>query len=121
QTYGSSWAMVMRDYVRNLGSSGGGRHAGQLLPGSAVNWCDLAQFDGGNDQARTKGKGASVQSIAPHGQLETAFGNGAIALDGSYFSMSNGHSLPCQPRRTYYSGGLAAYFELSGAMKSNQM
>lgn len=116
---GANWTMVFRDQVRRLGTLAGGKHAGQSLPGNPINWCELALFDAGIQQARAKGKGEALGFIV-HGQQANGFGQGAIALEGAYFTSSSGTKLSNQPRKNYYSGGSCVYFELSSPLAEDR-
>jgi hypothetical protein len=110
---GYSWMMVYRNYARTLGTVLGGKHAGQVLPGDPVNWCELARFDSDSTQASKKGKGEQALCLQANGPM---YDQEAIKLDGAYFTKRDGNPLSNQPRRSQYSGGLAAYFELSSPL-----
>jgi hypothetical protein len=107
----STWTMSFRDQVRSLGTIYGGKHAGQSMPGDPVNWCDLARYDGGLEQAQMKRKGVAL-GIMPVG--DAAPGDG-IALGTAFFNKLNGTNLSAQPRKNYYGGGLAVEFRLSSS------
>jgi hypothetical protein len=115
-TGAESWMMVYRDYARTLGTFAGGKHAGQVLPGDPVNWCELAQFASSPLQALEKGKGELALGLQACGQMND---QGAVMLDGAYFSKRDGNALARQPRKSHYSGGLAAYFELSSPLSKD--
>lgn len=105
-----SWMMVYRNYTRALGTASGGKHAGQVLPGDPVNWCELTRYGSGPEQAFEKGKGEKALGLQAQGAM---YDESAVMLEGSHFTKRNGSPLSNQPRRSHYSGGLAVYFELS--------
>lgn len=114
-----SWMMVYRNYTRSLGTASGGKHAGQVLPGDPVNWCELTEFDSCPEQAFEKGKGEKALGLQAQGAM---YDETAVKLEGAHFTKRNGSPLSNQPRKSYYSGGLAVYFELSSpiALDLNQ-
>src|SRR5262249_42891033 len=105
---GYSWMMVYRDYARILGTTSGGKHAGQVFPGDPIDWCELSRFDSDLDQALKKGKGAQALRLQVNGR---SYPQDGVMLEGAYFTKQNGNPLSHQPRRSQYSGGLAVYFE----------
>lgn len=105
-----SWMMVYRNYTRALGTASGGKHAGQVLPGDPVNWCELSRYGSGPEQAFEKGKGEKALGLQAQGAM---YDESAVMLEGAHFTKRNGSPLSNQPRRSHYSGGLAVYFELS--------
>lgn len=111
-----SWMMVYRNYTRALGTVSGGKHAGQVLPGDPVNWCELTQFDSDPDQAFEKGKGEKALGLQAQGAM---YDERAVMLEGAHFTKRNGSPLSNQPRKSYYSGGLAVYFELSSPLEAD--
>jgi hypothetical protein len=108
-----TWIMSYRNQVDKLGTVCGGKHAGQSMPGDPVDWCDLARYDGGVDQAIAERKGVAL-GITP---ASNAAGQGSdssgIPLSTAQFSKVKGGNLSAQPRKNYYSGGLAVEFKLS--------
>ena len=113
-TGGYDWMMVYRDYTRTLGTIAGGKHAGQVLAGDPVNWCELSRFASCPERAFEKGTGERALGLHVHGQM---YDETAVMLEGAHFTKTNGLPLFRQPRRSYYSGGLAAYFELSSPLE----
>ncbi len=103
--------IIFRNNVRYLGTKYGGKHAGQPLPGKNVGWCELPEFNGDEQLALNLGKGKLATQIL-------AFDNSDDINDGSFTRM-NGGDLPSQPRRSYYSGGLAMDIEIGGVTPSD--
>jgi hypothetical protein len=114
-TGNTAWAMVCRDEVNKLGPISGGKHAGQPMPGDPVNWCDLDNYNGGPDLARAKRKGTAL-GINVLGDLNRDDG---ILLGTASFKKPDGTNLCNQPRKSYYSGGLAVEFRFSSPMQLN--
>lgn len=112
---GMSPIIVFRNNVKNLGTEFGGKHAGQPLPGMPLNWCELPDFGGDEQMALRLGKGrlATGLTIAdPFGQsLKLSAGD----PNNTLFRNQKGDGLATQPRRSYYSGGLALDIEIGGA------
>jgi hypothetical protein len=99
--------------VYNLGTICGGKHAGQPLEGNPINWCDLPYFGLSADLARNEGKGAATglstnNSIQVDSQIP-----GAVLKDVAEFTVY-GKAVAAKPRMSYYSGGLAVEFSISG-------
>ena len=109
--------MVYRNYTRKLGTVLGGKHAGQVFSGDPVNWCELSQFSSAPEQALEKGRGEQALGLQLHGQM---YDDRAVMLNGAHFTKTNGCVLSHQPRRSYYSGGLAVYFELSSPLEVSE-
>lgn len=104
--------IVFRNNVRFLGTKYGGNHAGQPLPGKNVAWCELPEFNGDEQIAMLLGKGKLATQLL-------AFDKSDSIQDGS-FTKINGGELTAQPRKSYYSGGLAMDIEIGGlAPKTN--
>ena len=111
---GNVWAVSFRDHVHNLGTSGGGKHGGESMPGNPINWCELPDFDGNGDIAALKQKGCTARGLIAQGSSQgTIGGSSAIATDTAYFKGKDYSQLPNQPRKNYYSGGLAVDFRIS--------
>lgn len=98
--------IIFRNNVRYLGTTYGGNHAGQPLPGKNVAWCELPEFNGSEQIAKLLGKGKLATQLI-------AFDNSDSIQDGS-FTKLNGGELSAQPRKSYYSGGLAMDIEIGG-------
>ncbi len=112
---GMSPIIVFRNNVKNLGTALGGKHAGQPLPGYPLNWCELPDFGGDEQMALRLGKGhlATGLTIAdPFGQSLKISANDPT---NTLFRNGKGNSIAMQPRRSYYSGGLALDIEIGGA------
>lgn len=98
--------IIFRNNVRFLGTTYGGNHAGQPLPGKNVAWCELPEFNGNEQIALLLGKGKLATQLL-------AFDNTDSIEDGKFTKM-NGGELNAQPRKSYYSGGLAMDIEIGG-------
>lgn len=98
--------IIFRNNVRYLGTKYGGNHAGQPLPGKNVAWCELPEFNGNEQIAMLLGKGKLATQLI-------AFDNTDSIQDGTFIKM-NGGELTAQPRKSYYSGGLAMDIEIGG-------
>jgi hypothetical protein len=114
---GFSPVIIVRDNVRYLGTTYGGKHAGQPLTGSPLNWCELAEYSGDEQLALRLGKGRLATRLvvsSPEASTPTApaeqLGKLFQGLDGKLFH---------EPRRTYYSGGLAVDIEVGGTERAN--
>jgi hypothetical protein len=90
----------VRNQVRNLGNGSGGKHAGQALAGFPLDWCERSEYQGSVETAKAIGKGSKGTNLL-------------VTPSGDTFCKLNGRSLINQPRRTYYSGGLAADIEMT--------
>jgi hypothetical protein len=111
--------IVFRDDVKNLGSVHGGRHAGQPLAGYPLNWCELSDYGGDEHIAAglDKGRlGTRLTLVDPSGTAlpEEAINDPNFAL----FQSFEGKRLFLQPRRSFYSGGLALDIEIGGTSES---
>ncbi len=102
--------VIFRNNVRYLGTKYGGKHAGQPLPGKNVAWCEMAEFNGDEQLALLLGKGKLATQLL-------AFDNTDSITDGRFTKM-NGSELSSQPRKSYYSGGLAMDIEIGGLKQS---
>ncbi|MBS1999542.1 MAG: hypothetical protein JSS86_24620 [Cyanobacteria bacterium SZAS LIN-2] len=107
--------IIFRDDVKNLGTESGGQHAGQPLPGYPLNWCELPEY-GGDEQCAAKLNkghlGTRLTLVDPSGQAlpEEAINDPNFSL----FQNFDGKTLFHQPRRSFYSGGLALDIEIGG-------
>jgi hypothetical protein len=107
--------IIFRDDVKNLGTVNGGQHAGQPLAGYPLNWCELADYGGDEHLAAglDKGRlGTRLTVVDPSGAAvpEEAINNPIYNL----FQTFEGKHLSLQPRRSFYSGGLALDIEIGG-------
>lgn len=111
----ADWTVSFRSQVNDLSLHQGGHHCGQVMPGNPVNWCDLPRFGGGIASSRGSGKGQEWLSVSG-----PAMGEGGVALSGAYFRKANGSDLRTQPRKSFYSGGLAVEFQISSPVDVQQ-
>ncbi len=107
--------IVFRDDVKNLGTEHGGQHAGQPLAGYPLNWAELPEYGGDEHMAANleKGRlGTGLSMLDPRGTSlpEEAINDPNFAL----FQHPDGKRLLLQPRRSFYSGGLALDIEIGG-------
>jgi len=107
--------IIFRDDVKNLGTVSGGQHAGQPLAGYPLNWCELPEYGGDEHAAAKLNKGhlgTKLTLVDPSGQAlpEDAINDPNFSL----FQNFDGKTLFHQPRRSFYSGGLALDIEIGG-------
>lgn len=107
--------IIFRNNVKRLGTAHGGKHAGQPLAGNPLNWCEIPEYGGDEHQALGLGKGrlgTGLSLLDPTGSIapDLAINNPNYSL----FSQLDGRSLSMQPRRSFYSGGLALDIEIGG-------
>jgi hypothetical protein len=114
---GIPWSMACYDQVAKKGRVLGGKHAGQALPGNPVNWCELPVYGGSLEAASLKGKGGRNLGLRLFGAPSAVGGSGAVALEKAQFQLENGKEVPL--RRSYYSGGMTGFVELSMAMSED--
>lgn len=107
--------VIFRNNVKRLGTINGGKHGGQPLPGYPLNWCELQEYGGGEQLAAKLGRGR--------------LGTGLVMTDPSYLASASikdptdlfrnltGQSTQ-QPRKSFYSGGLALDIEIGGCKPS---
>jgi hypothetical protein len=112
---GSSAIIIFRNDVKHLGTAGGGKHGGQPIAGNPLNWCELQDFGGDEQLALLAGKGRlgtqlTIVDSDGSGSPLTVLNNWGSAI----FKTFDGKGLSMQPRRTYYSGGLALDIEIGG-------
>ena len=112
--------IVFRNDVKRIGVASGGKHGGQPLNGFPLNWCELREYGGDEALAKQLGKGrlgTKMQLIGhdvdPYEFLKTAGSNQGSAGD-IVFCSSDGKPLSLQPRKNFYSGGLALDIEIGG-------
>lgn len=111
---GITWTIACYDQVANKGRISGGKHAGQALVGNPVNWCELPAFGGSQESASVKGKGGRKLGLRLSGAPSAVGGPGAVSSEQVQFQLENGTEVPL--RRSYYSGGMTGFVELSMAM-----
>lgn len=111
--------VIFRNNVKRLGTINGGKHAGQPLAGNPINWCELQEYGGGEQLAARLGRGR--------------LGTGLVMTDPNYIASANvpnpvsdlfrnltGQATQ-QPRKSFYSGGLALDIEIGGCRPSTAM
>lgn len=98
------------DQVHNLGSAYGGRHAGQVMPSESLNWIELPQYGGSLHWAKNLGRGLSL-GLVPQGKV-SMLGDGGIDIADSSFETAKHKPITKQPRKSYYSGGLAVSIQI---------
>lgn len=105
------WTLYFRDQVRHLGPDSGGKHAGQIMPPNPLNWCELSFYGCDEATAGAKLTGGNARGLTLTGSSHGCpDGSGGISAESAEFFGRNGSPLPVQPRKTYYSGGLAVEF-----------
>lgn len=105
--YNTNPIIIFRNNVKNLGIQSGGKHGGQPLAGYPLNWCEIADYGGDENIAGRvlKGRlGTGFTLTDPTGGDPSQ----------SIFRGSDGKSICLQPRRSFYSGGLALDIEIGG-------
>ncbi len=116
------WTVTVRDQVHNLGTANGGKHGGETMTANPINWCELAYYGGTSETAALKQKGSAARGLIAEGSSENCpAGSGAIVTDTAVFrSSSSGMLLSQQPRKNFYSGGLAVEFKISAPTPIDQ-
>lgn len=104
-TGGLSPVIIITDNVRFLGTEYGGKHGGQPLAGTPLNWCEIREYGGDEHFASGLGKGHLGTRLTLSDPGGSAF---------NLFRGFNGGNLTAQPRKSYYSGGLAVDIEIGG-------
>ncbi|MCA0315556.1 MAG: hypothetical protein LCH63_17195 [Candidatus Melainabacteria bacterium] len=105
--------IIFRNDVANLGLKDGGKHAGQPLAGYPLNWAEISEYGGDEQVAKELGKGrlgTNLTLFDPYsdsdaGETEKGYG---------LFRSIDGKEIDLQPRKSYYSGGLALDIEIGG-------
>jgi len=109
--------IIFRDDVKRLGTRSGGKHGGQPLAGDPLNWCEMQEFGGDELLAQGLGKGKLGTSLTV---VDTS--NPVVQTNKSVnfdvFRKIDGRSLLIQPRKSFYSGGLALDIEIGGIRPS---
>jgi hypothetical protein len=116
---GATPTIVFRNDVKNLGSKLGGKHGGQPLAGDPLDWCELADYGGDSIIARDMNKGrlgTRLTVVDPANPVYPIDPGRRINLD--VFRTYDGKSLAAQPRKNFYSGGLAMDIEIGGLRQS---
>lgn len=104
---GLSPVIIFKNNVRYLGTTYGGKHCGQPLPGNPLNWCELSEYGGDQGTAKELGKGRLSTRL-------TVANPFSLTNSGNLFQRFDGKPLAAQPRRSLYSGGLALDIEIGG-------
>lgn len=105
--------IIFRDNVKHLGTESGGKHGGQPLTGKPLNWCELREFGGDEQTALSLGKGhlgTQLTVVDPNAPPPEE----APSMLTEMFRKLDGKELALQPRRNFYSGGLALDIEIGG-------
>lgn len=96
--------IIFRNNVKRLGKDSGGKHAGQPVAGNPLNWCELSEY-GGDD---------FIAGAVRKGRLATGLTLQDPNDSKSMFRGFDGKMICLQPRKSYYSGGLAVDIEIGG-------
>lgn len=102
--------IIFRNNVKRLGTQSGGKHAGQPIAGSPLNWCELAEYGGDDFIAGAVRKGKFATGLVLHDPTNA----------NSSFLSFDGKTVGLQPRRSSYSGGLAVDIEIGGLQLPKQ-
>jgi hypothetical protein len=116
---GYSPVIIFHNDVAHLGTMSGGKHAGQPLTGDPLDWCELRDF-GGNDnlaQALSKGRLATKLTVTDAANPMWP-ADSAHVMNFDVFRKLDGRNLISQPRKNFYSGGLALDIEIGGIRES---
>jgi hypothetical protein len=111
--------IIFRNDVKNLGLDESGKHCGQPLAGYPLNWCELPEYGGDEGIAGELGKGklgTKLSLVDPEGTF--SLDEAEADPEKAPFRKLNGNSLAYQPRRSFYSGGLALDIEIGGMRAS---
>ena len=116
---GATPTIVFRNDVKHLGTRQGGKHGGQPLAGDPIDWCELADYGGDAIIARDMNKGrlgTRLTVVDPANPVYPIDSGRRNNLD--IFRTFDGKSLTMQPRKNFYSGGLAMDIEIGGLRPS---
>jgi hypothetical protein len=112
ETACDSYTIGCYNNVYNLGTINGGKHAGQIMAGDPINWCDL-QYYGRNTEAAQANSSGPATGLTPVNDREAmADVPGAVVKNLVQFEMDH-RVVSAQPRKSYYSGGLAVELTIS--------
>jgi len=117
---GVSPIIIFRNNVKRLGTEHGGKHAGQPLAGNPLNWCEIPEYGGDEHQALGLGKGrlgTGLTLLDPTGSVDPE--QAIFDKNFSLFRQLDGKGMCMQPRRSFYSGGLALDIEVGGTTPPN--
>ncbi len=109
-TAGINPIIIFRNNVKRLGTQSGGKHAGQPISGSPLNWCELAEYGGDDFIAGSVRKGKFATGLLLQNPSDA--NSGFVTFDGKASGL--------QPRRSFYSGGLAVDIEIGGLQQPKQ-
>lgn len=102
--------IIFRNNVKRLGTRSGGKHAGQPIAGNPLNWCELSEY-GGDD---------FIAGAVHKGRLATGLTLANPFDANSSFRGADGKTICLQPRKSYYSGGLAVDIEIGGLVQPTE-
>lgn len=105
--------IIFRDNVKNIGTDSGGKHGGQPLAGYPLNWCELRDYGGDEQIALALGKGKLGTQLTVN-DPNAGSSEESHDLLNELFRKLDGKALALQPRRNFYSGGLALDIEIGG-------
>ncbi len=108
--------IIFRNNVKRLGTMNGGKHGGQPLAGIPVNWCELQEYGGGEQLAAKLDKGRLGTGLIMDDPNYIA--SAAISEPGFGIFKSLAGKAVLQPRKSFYSGGLALDIEIGGTKPS---
>lgn len=108
---GANPIIIFRNNVKRLGIDTGGKHAGQPVAGNPLNWCELTEY-GGDD---------FIAGAVRKGRLATGLTLQNPSDSKSLFRGFDGKTICLQPRRSFYSGGLAVDIEIGGLNKPQEL
>lgn len=118
--------IIFRNNVKNLGTMNGGKHAGQALPGYPLNWCEIPEYGGDEFIAKglSKGRLGTHLSLADPGVPSGTTGDDSSSSTApgatpDLFRHFDGKTLFLQPRKSFYSGGLALDIEIGGTRQAS--
>jgi hypothetical protein len=113
---GKAPIIIFRNNVRRLGIINGGKHAGQPLAGVPINWCELQEYGGGEQLAAQLDKGRLGTGLVmddPNYIASAAVSEPAFGIFRNFAGKAT-----LQPRKSFYSGGLALDIEIGGTQPS---
>jgi hypothetical protein len=106
---GASWMVTCYDHVANQNIAA--KHAGQVLQGNPINWCELPEYGGSPERAVVLAKGGKHLHLQIGGPANLNSSYGGIDTEHAKLFGENGKEVLV--RKSLYSGGLASYIELS--------
>ena len=128
-----TWAMVMRDQTAEKGRINGGKHGGEPMVGSPLNWCDSPTFGSKRSSSHRKSRGRALGHTQEFGQGNNSSLGNLLAGDGN--SQGGPINLPPGPnpspdggqpgaggareRQSYICGGMSTEFQLRTPLVGN--